>query len=139
MKKREKIANIMTSEVFTIDVDQSLKEANILFKKHPIRHLPVLSSEKLVGILSQTDILRISFGNTFGEDQVGGDEAIFDMLSINQVMKHSPETISPEETIKDASKILADREFHALPVVDHGKVVGIITTTDIINYFLRQF
>ncbi|MEM7552012.1 MAG: CBS domain-containing protein [Bacteroidota bacterium] len=61
------------------------------------------------------------------------------MLSINQVMRYSPETISQEDTIKDASKILADREFHALPVVDHGKVVGIITTTDIINYFLQQF
>lgn len=54
-------------------------------------------------------------------------------------MRYSPETISQEDTIKDASKILADREFHALPVVDHGKVVGIITTTDIINYFLQQF
>ncbi|MEM7552010.1 MAG: CBS domain-containing protein [Bacteroidota bacterium] len=60
------------------------------------------------------------------------------MLSINQVMKHSPETISPKDTIKDISKILADREFHALPVVDHEKVVGIIITTYIINYFLQQ-
>lgn len=139
MKKREKVANVMTTDVQTVNITNSLKEANDLFAKHRIRHLPVVSGEKLIGILSQTDILRISFGNTFGSEQSGGDEAIFDMLSINQVMKHSPETVSSEDTLKDAAKILADREFHALPVTDGDKLVGIITTTDIINYFIEQF
>lgn len=139
MKKREKVANVMTKDVLTVNVNNTLQEANDLFRKKPIRHLPVVSGDNLIGILSQTDILRISFGNTFGNDQVGGDEAIFDMLSINQVMKHSPTTVGPEDTIKEAAKILADREFHALPVADNGKLVGIITTTDIINYFLDQY
>ena len=88
---------------------------------------------------SQTDILRISFGNTFGVEQEGGDEAIFDMLSINQVMKHSPVTVSSESTIKEAGEILADKEFQALPVTDNDKLVGIITTTDLIKYFLSQY
>lgn len=139
MKKREKIANVMTTDVFTVNINNSLQEANELFRKKHIRHLPVVSGEKLIGILSQTDILRISFGNTFGEDQEGSDEAIFEMLSINQVMKHSPVTVSSEDTVKDAARILAEREFHGLPVVDDGKLVGIITTTDIMKYFLEQF
>lgn len=139
MKRREKVANIMTTDVQTVNVTNSLQEANSLFNKHNIRHIPVVSGDKLIGILSHTDILRISFGNTFGEDQQGGDEAIFDMLSINQVMKHSPVTVSPEDTLKEAAEILAEREFHALPVVDNEKLVGIITTTDIIKYFLEQF
>ncbi len=99
----------------------------------------MVSGDKLIGILSQTDILRISFGNTFGNEQEGSDEAIFDMLSINQVMKHSPETVSPEHTIKDAAEVFAKREFHALPVVENEKLVGIITTTDIINYFIDLY
>lgn len=139
MKKREKVANVMTKDVLTVNINHSLQEANDLFRKHHIRHLPVVSGEALIGILSQTDILRISFGNTFGEEQEGGDEAIFDMLSINQVMKRSPVTVSSESTVKDAGQILADKEFHALPVVDEGKLVGIITTTDIIKYFIEQF
>ena len=139
MKKREKVGNIMTTDVVTVNVTNSLQEANHLFSKHHIRHIPVVSGEKLIGILSQTDILRISFGNTFGEEQTGGDEAIFDMLSINQVMKHSPRTVSPEDTLKDAAEVLADKEFHALPVVENDKLVGIITTTDIIKYFLSLF
>lgn len=139
MKKREKVASIMTTDVRTVNVTNSLDEANKLFTKHHIRHVPVVSGDHLIGILSQTDILRISFGNTFGEDQSGGDEAIFNMLSINQVMKHAPQTVSSEDTVKDAAEILAKKEFHALPVVDNGKLVGIVTTTDIINYFLKQF
>lgn len=139
MKKREKVESVMTKDVQTVNITNSLKEANELFNKYRIRHIPVVSGDKLIGILSQTDILRISFGNTFGDDQGGSDEAIFDMLSINQVMKHSPETLSPEDTIKDAAEVFAKREFHALPVVEGDKLVGIITTTDIINYFIAQF
>ena len=139
MKKREKVANVMTKDVLTVNVTNSLKEANAIFVRNNIRHIPVVSGENLIGILSKTDILRISFGNTFGDDQTGSDEAIFDMLSINQVMKHSPVTVNPEDTIKDAAEILADREFHALPVVSGEKLVGIITTTDIIKYFLEQY
>ena len=137
MKKREKVANVMTKDVLTINVNDSLHNANNLFNSKKLRHLPVVANDHLVGILSQTDILRISFGNTFGE-QNGGDEAIFEMLSINQVMKHSPTTVTSNDTLKDAAQILAEKEFHALPVVDDEKLVGIITTTDLLNYFISE-
>lgn len=137
MKKREKVANVMTKEVLTINVNDSLHNANNLFNSKKLRHLPVVANDHLVGILSQTDILRISFGNTFGE-QNGGDEAIFEMLSINQVMKHSPTTVNSNNTLKEAAQILAEKEFHALPVVDNEKLVGIITTTDILHYFIEE-
>ena len=139
MKRREKVSAIMTKEILTINVNSSLKEVNEIFLKNNIRHLPVVAGEKLVGILSHTDILRISFGNTFGDEQGGSDEAIFDMLSINQVMKHSPITISPLDTLRSAAELLAKKEFHALPVVENDKLVGIITTTDIIKYFVELY
>ena len=138
MKKREKVGSVMTRDVVTINVNDSLHNANNIFNSQSLRHLPVVANDHLVGILSQTDILRISFGNTFGE-QNGGDEAIFDMLSINQIMKHSPTTVSSSDTLKDAAKLLAEKEFHALPVVDDERLVGIITTTDIINFFVEHF
>ena len=78
----------------------------------------------------------MSFGNAF--DQSDMDDGIFDMLHINQVMKHSPVTVSTGSSIKEAGQILADKEFHALPVMDDGKLVGIITTTDIIKFFLTH-
>ena len=138
MKTQDKVAEVMTREVLTISINNSLQEANDKFRKHKIRHLPVVANDHLIGILSQTDILRISFGNAFGDENEKSDEAIFDMLSINQVMKHSPVTVSSGDDVKVAAEILAAREFHALPVVDDDKLVGMITTTDIINYFLKQ-
>ena len=138
MKKREKVGSVMTQDVVTINVNDSLHNANNIFSSQRLRHLPVVANDHLVGILSQTDILRISFGNTFGE-QNGGDEAIFDMLSINQIMKHSPVTVSSTDTLKEAAQLLAEKEFHALPVVDDDRLVGIITTTDIINFFVEHF
>ena len=136
MKKREHISTIMTTDIYTIDLNGSLHEVNEIFAKHHFRHLPVMHEDELVGIISQTDILRISFGNTFGEDQGDADEAIFDMLSINQVMKHNPVIIGHNQTIREAAEIFTEQEFHALPVLDEGKIVGIVTTTDIIKYFL---
>lgn len=137
MKKREHISAIMTKDVFTIDINKSLHEVNDIFAKHHFRHLPVTSNGDLVGIISQTDILRISFGNTFGEDQGNADQAIFDMLSINQVMKRNPVFVGHNQTIREAAQIFTEQEFHALPVLEDGKVVGIVTTTDIIKYFLN--
>lgn len=137
MKKREKVSGLMTTNLITVNLKNSLSEANRIFKEKKIRHLPVVSGDKLVGIISYTDILRISFGNTF--DQADADEGIFEMLSINQIMKHAPVTVSPDDSIKDAAAVLAQREFHALPVVDDDKLVGIITTTDIMKYFVEQF
>ena len=136
MKKREQVSAIMTKDVLTIDISKPLHEVNEIFAKHTFRHLPVLSGKELVGIISQTDILRISFGNTFGEGQEGADQAIFDMLSINQVMKNNPIIIGQNQTIREAAEIFATHEFHALPVLSEAKVVGILTTTDIIKYFL---
>ncbi|MEO9805813.1 MAG: CBS domain-containing protein [Reichenbachiella sp.] len=139
MKRREHISAIMTRDVLTIDVNQSLHEVNEILAKNHIRHLPVVSGEELVGIISQTDILRISFGNTFGAGQEDADEAIFDMLSINQVMKHEPMIIGQNQTIREAAQIFTEQEFHALPVLDGDKIVGIVTTTDIIKYFLEAY
>ena len=136
MKTQETIASLMTPDPVTIDLYDSLDKANRLFTENKIRHLPVVNGDDLVGMLSYTDILRMSFGNTF--DQSDMDDGIFDMLHINQVMKHSPVTVSTGSSIKEAGQILADKEFHALPVMDDGKLVGIITTTDIIKFFLTQ-
>lgn len=137
MDNREIISAIMTKDVLTVDVDQSLHDVNELFRKHHIRHLPVVASGELVGIISQTDILRISFGHAFAEGQEDTDEAIFDMLSINQVMKRNPMIIGQDQTIREAAQIFTEQEFHALPVLDKDHIVGIVTTTDIIKYFLN--
>ncbi|MDH5365790.1 MAG: CBS domain-containing protein [Cyclobacteriaceae bacterium] len=139
MKKRELVSHIMTTDVFKVNLSDSLYKVKSMLEKKHIRHLPVVSNHKLKGIISLTDILRISFGSNFGDNQKEVDTAIFDMLTIEQVMNSNPRTITSKQSIKEVAEILTKEEFHALPVVDDDELVGIVTTTDIVKYLLEQY
>jgi CBS domain-containing protein len=127
----------MTSDVISVDICESLKQVNKLMHDRHIRHLPVIAHGKLAGIISHTDIMRLSFGSMF-EGQQSSDEAIFDMLKLEQVMVSNPKTVDPWQSIKDVAEYLTRAEFHALPVVENGKLLGIVTTTDVIRYLIDQ-
>lgn len=138
MKKREPISHIMTKSVVTVNENDDLKKVVEKLKKHAIRHIPIVRGKDVVGIISRTDINRLTFGALF-EGQEGADEAILDMLTIAQVMTSKPKTISSDTIIRDSAEIFVKEEFHALPVVDNGELKGIVTTTDILRYFLEQY
>ncbi|MCF8255914.1 MAG: CBS domain-containing protein [Flavobacteriales bacterium] len=139
MKKREPVSHIMTAQVVTLNLSHTLKDAEALFKKHHIRHIPVVSGGSLIGMLSLTDLLRISFVDNYSDEEGRVDTAIYDMLSIDQVMVSNPVCVQSGLSIKEVAEILASKEFHALPVVDGEKLVGIVTTTDLIKYMLTQY
>lgn len=139
MKKREPVSHIMTSQVITVNHSNSLEDAEKLFTKNNIRHIPVVSGEELIGMLSLTDLLRISFVDNFGDDEGTIDTAVYNMLSIEQVMVSKPVAVQQDATIREVAEILSTKEFHALPVVDGNKLVGIVTTTDLIKYLLEQY
>lgn len=139
MKKRTPVSKIMTTEIITLNTGDSLETAETLFKKHNIRHIPVVSGSKIIGMLSYTDLLRISFADAVGEDEDEVDSVVYNMFTIEQVMTKNLVKVNSESTIKEVAEILSKREFHAIPVVDDGTIVGIITTTDLINYLIEQF
>jgi CBS domain-containing protein len=138
MKKREPISHIMTKSVVTVNQNDDLKEVVAKLKSNSIRHIPVINGKEIIGIISRTDINRLTFGALF-EGQDGADEAILDMLTISQIMTSKPKTVSSETVIKDLAEIFVKEEFHALPVVDNGVLKGIVTTTDVIRYLLEQY
>jgi len=138
MKKREPISKIMTKDVITLTLNDSLFDAKMLFKKHQIRHIPVVENEKIVGMLSLTDLLRISFVDSYSDNE-SIDTTIYNMLSIGQVMANNPVNVSSDSIIKDVASLLATKEFHALPVVNNEKLVGMITTTDLLNYLVDLY
>ncbi len=129
----------MTKAVITVDKDtHTLRDVRDLFRKEKIRHIPVLEKKKLIGIVSKNDINRLSFGALF-ENQANADEGVLDMLTIDQVMTAHPTVISPEVSIKEVAEIFATQDFHSLPVVENGTIVGIVTSTDVIRYLLEQY
>lgn len=139
MIRKAPISMIMTAPVITLKKHDSLEKAERLFKKHHIRHIPVVSDDVVVGMLSYTDFLRLSFADITDSVDSDADAMVYNMFSIKQVMKRNIITVSSSNSIKEVAEILASKEFHALPVVDNNKLVGIVTTTDLIKYLLKQF
>ncbi len=132
------ISEIMSTNIIALNRDDDLETAEILFKRHKIRHIPVVNGEIIIGMLSYSDLLRISFADAVYDNEEEVDTLVYNMFTIEQVMAKNVVTVPPTATIKDVAKILAKKEFHALPVVDDGNLVGIVTTTDLINYLLKQ-
>jgi predicted transcriptional regulator len=128
----------MTKNVVKLNLSDDLTKAEILFKKHHIRHIPVVNGNVIIGMLSYTDLLRISFVDAI-EDEDDVDTTVYNMFTVEQVMAKKLVSISPETTIKEAAQILASKEFHALPVCEGDLLVGIITTTDLIKYLIDQY
>ena len=109
------------------------------FKKYRIRHIPVVEGKVVVGMLSYTDLLRISFADAVVDSSEPTDSVIYDLFNISQIMVSDVVSVTSKTPIKDVAQFLAGKEFHALPVVDDGKLVGIVTTTDLINYLLELY
>lgn len=139
MKKRTPISEIMTKNVISLKTNDDLEKAESLFKKNNIRHIPVVSGKEIVGMLSYTDLLRISFADAIDDYAEDVDTVVYNMFTIEQVMAKKLITVSSDTTIKEVAEILAKKEFHALPVVDNEILVGIVTTTDLIKYLINQY
>lgn len=139
MKQQVPVSTIMTTSIIKLNITDTLTKAETFFKKNHIRHIPVVNSNKIVGMLSYTDLLRISFADAVDEDDTIIDSTVYNMFSVEQVMSKNLISVSPETTIKEAAEILATREFHALPVCKGDLLVGIVTTTDLIKYLLEQY
>src|SRR5690606_35679270 len=137
MKNIPLISSIMTTKIITLKKDDELETAERLFKRHKIRHIPVVEGESIIGMLSYTDLLRISFVDAVDDD--GEIESlVYNMFTIEQVMAKNVVSVPSTANIKEVAEILAKKEFHALPVVDDDVLVGIVTTTDLINFLIMR-
>ncbi len=133
------VTTIMTKNIISVDVKDGLAKAEHLFKKNKIRHMPVTDHKKIVGMLSMNDLLRISFADGAYREEGDIKSDIYEMFSIQNLMVKTPETINSKNTVREVTALLANRKFHALPVVDGEEIVGMVTTTDLLKYYLSMF
>ena len=132
MKQDEPVTRLMSGKLTVIQKDESVAKLRRLFDDCEIHYVPVVNGEKLLGIVRMSDLLRISFGE-FGEL-----DAILDhTYRLEDVMSSNPITVSSQATVRDAAKLLGAGSFHALPVVDGETLIGIVTSTDLINYLVE--
>ena len=139
MKQIVPVSTIMTKNVVKLLLSDDLTKAESLFKKHHIRHIPVVNGNLIVGMLSYTDLLRISFADAIDDEEQEIDVMVYNMFTVEQVMAKNLVKVSPDSSIREVAEILSKSEFHALPVVEGDLLVGIVTTTDLIKYLLEQY
>lgn len=139
--KRESVTHIMTKELQTINTSTPLSDVGKIFAESRFHHLPVVSGDKLVGIVSFVDLMRVNFADSFG---VAEDQSVYEVLDrtldVPSIMTKDPVTIESSQTIKDAAEKLGEGSFHALPVVEGDSVLlGMVTSADLITYLLDQY
>lgn len=111
----------MTRPVFTITGETTVQEALNIIKERKLRHLPVLAAdEELVGIVSEKDLLRAR-----------PDEPV------EEIMTRAVITVTEYAALEEAARIMADHKISSLPVMRNGRLVGIITETDLFQIFLE--
>lgn len=116
------VANRMTKEPVTAESVDLLIRASLKMQAGGFRRLPVVADGKLVGIITERD-LREHRGH-------------LEHTKINGVMTGNPLTVTPGTTLEQAAQVMLERQIGGLPVLDEGRLVGIITASDVLNAFL---
>jgi CBS domain-containing protein len=130
------VQDIMQSKLVTVTPRTSLPDAIRLTRERGIRHLPVLDDQRLVGIVSDRDLKRAmaSSVTTLERHEV---ESLLERVTVDAIMTRSVKTIGPTFPVEDAARVMAADKISSLPVTEGGRLIGIITETDVLNLFVR--
>ena len=146
-----KAKEIMTRDIVTVTPETEIVQAARMLLKNRINGLPVVDDGgKLVGILCQSDLIaqqkRIPIPSLFtllesyvpltSVKRIDKEMEKIAAITVKQAMTVSPVTVSPETEIEDIAALMVDRKYHTLPVVDGGKLVGIIGKEDVLKTLL---
>ena len=132
------VARRMVRNPVSVDENDSMRRAMDIMKEREIRHLCVLKDgEKLVGVLSERDIKQASPSSATSLE-IREIYYLLDKVKVRQIMTRRPYTISPSAPIEEAALIMREKKIGCLPVVEGGKLVGILTETDILDAFIES-
>ena len=133
MTGQETVAGIMTVTPRTIDRNQSLETADRLITGSRIRHLPVMDGDRVVGILSQRDLLQAALSQALGYGSVGRAR-VLGSIPIKEVMSEPAVVVEADTAIRDAARLMVSRKIGCLPVVERGALVGLVTESDVVRH-----
>jgi len=128
-----KVQDIMTRNPHTLEADDVLDLADDLMSMARIRHIPILSGGKIVGIVSQRDLFFSALVKALGL-QPREQKDLMKTIRARELMSHPVITISPGASVKEAARLMGQNKIGCLPVVKGKQFVGIVTETDILNY-----
>ena len=126
----------MQREVVTLEVSESLGVADDIMRLGRIRHMPVLSGSKLVGILSQRDLFRAAISSVL-HPQPAIEQEWLNRIRVREVMTSPVFTTTPDASIHSAVEEMLAKRIGCLPVVEHEALVGLLSETDCLRFLTR--
>jgi CBS domain-containing membrane protein len=128
-----KVRDVMTADPTTLKRNDKLTLADDIMRLGRVRHLPVVDDDDqtLVGIVTQRDLFRDALAQALGYGK-HAQRKILDTLSVKDVMNTSVLSTTPDASLVEAARILIERKIGCLPVVENGRLVGILTEGDFV-------
>lgn len=123
----------MQVKLVTISASERLSTVEDIMTLGRVRHMPVVQSGRLVGVVSERDLLRASL-SVLSEHRDAERRAFLHVVEISRVMSTPPVVIGPEATIEAAALLMADRKIGCLPVVAGDELLGMLTETDVLRW-----
>ena len=124
---------IMMGSPVTLKPEDSLSLAGDVIALGRIRHIPVVDDGRLVGIVTERDLIGAAASQIFGLKQKN-KSALLKSVQIKEVMKRRVVTAAPDTPIKEIAHLMADKKIGCVPIVSAGALVGLVTTTDLLRY-----
>ena len=138
MRHMEPVSRVMTKGVETVQVGQPMSAARKLLSDRPFHHLPVMDGEKPVGMVSNSDIMRLVF-NAGNIDAREMDAFLDHTFTLEDAMTRDLVSVQQKDHVRDAAAALATGDRHAVLVLDGEQLAGIVTSTDLIQFLLEQY
>jgi len=127
----------MIKRVITIGADEPIRAIWFLMEEHNIRHIPVVDNQSLIGIVSDQDFYKALPSITEIRDHAKLAKTL-DVVKVKDVMARSVKAVKPEMDIREAARLFVENKLGCFPVVSEGKLVGILTTTDLMRYIAER-
>jgi len=129
-----KVKELMQISVATVRSNETLTTVDDLMKTGWVRHLPVVdATDRVLGVITQRDVLKASMSSMASVDPVAHQRWL-EQVHVRDVMTQKPITVEPETELSEAIEKLLLGKFGCLPVVERGKLVGLITETDLLRH-----
>ncbi len=126
-----KVGQVMTKNPVTLGPEDSLMQAGETMRRHSVRRLPVVMGDALVGIVAEGDLKRAA-PSTLSDSQEDWNR-VMEGTSISRIMIARPLTVVEETPLEEAVRTLAKTKYGSLPVLRDGKLVGIVTDSDLLK------
>ena len=127
------VRDVMSREVHTVKRNDELGIADALMKQERVRHLPVLDGDgEVCAVVSQRDLFRGALLRALGFGS-RAEELMLKQVAVKEAMSSEIQTTAPDTPLADAARLMIERKIGCLPVIENGKLVGIVTETDFVR------